>query len=53
MRGYPSMPLKESFNFGCKNHVMAYVRCYQGETLYRCEHCFQEVREYNDSGCGG
>lgn len=47
------MPLKEDFNFGCKEHVMAYVRCYEGTTIYRCDACSKEILEYSDTGCGG
>jgi uncharacterized protein YfeS len=38
--------------FKCKFHVFTYLSCKDGETVYRCDWCFEEVREYNDTGCG-
>jgi len=37
----------------CKNHILTYVSCKDGETLWRCESCMDTLVEYHDTGCGG
>jgi hypothetical protein len=45
--------LNGDIKLDCRTHVMAYVRCHAGETLYRCDSCGREIREYHDTCSGG